>query len=239
MSEGGDPGGDYELNSHRAHLAAYFLIAGLILELVNAIIWYRGSETLAEMAAVLLIVGGVWGEVFFANRARLAGDKQLAEYQARAAEANQKAQEDALELARFRRPRVKLLTPENRQKLRAALAPFQGTRFVVGHDDLDREVWDFLSEFGPLMKNSGWVHEDWMGGRRFRKGSSLEGKYYGVANAMNVSIELMPQDEAQLRPAAEALATILTEIGTDAVIAPANNTHIAEGSIQFLVGPKR
>src|SRR5216683_2290973 len=198
MSEGGDPGGDYELNSHRAHLAAYFLIAGLILELVNAIIWYRGSETLAEMAAVLLIVGGVWGEVFFANRARLAGDKLL-----------------------------------------AALAPFQGTRFVVGHDDLDREVWDFLSEFEPLMKNSGWVHEDWMGGRRFRKGSSLEGKYYGVANAMNVSIELMPQAEAQLRPAAEALATILTEIGTDAVIAPANNTHIAEGSIQFLVGPKR
>ncbi len=27
------------------------------------------------------------------------------------------------------------------------------------------------------------------GGVSFRKGSSLEGKYYGVANAMNVSIE--------------------------------------------------
>jgi hypothetical protein len=52
--EKGDPGGEYELNPHRAHLSAYVLIAGLIIELVNAIIWYRGSETLAEIAAVAL-----------------------------------------------------------------------------------------------------------------------------------------------------------------------------------------
>src|SRR5260370_11242460 len=125
-------------------------------------------------------------------------------------------------VARGRARRVKLLTTENHQKLGAVFIPVQGTRFVVGHDELDREVWDFLSEFEPLMKNSGWVHEDWMGGRRFRKGNSLEGKWYGVANAMNVSIELKPQDEAQLRPAAEALAVVLTELGIDVVISAAN-----------------
>jgi hypothetical protein len=155
MGEKGNLGDEYELNSQRAHIAAYILIAGLILEIVNAVIWYRDVETLAGIAAVLLIVGGVWGEVFFANRARLAGDKELAEFRARAAVANQKAQEAALELAKFRRPRVKLLTPENRQKLLAALTLFQGTRFVVGHDNLDREVWDFLWEFEPLLRHAG------------------------------------------------------------------------------------
>jgi hypothetical protein len=81
MSEDGEDGyhgHEYEVNSHRAHLSAYILVAGLVLELINAAIWYKGPETLAEMAAVLLIVGGVWGEVFFGQRARIAGDKQLA-----------------------------------------------------------------------------------------------------------------------------------------------------------------
>src|SRR5258708_7089167 len=74
----GDSGHEYEVNSHRAHLFGYVLIAGLVLELVNAIIWYKGLETIAEISAVLLIVIGVWGEIFFANKARVAGDRQLA-----------------------------------------------------------------------------------------------------------------------------------------------------------------
>jgi hypothetical protein len=82
---------EYETNSHRAHLSAYVLIAGLIFEMVNAIIWFRGIETIAEMFAVLLIVGGVWGEVFFGHRARIAGDKQLAQFESRTAEANERA----------------------------------------------------------------------------------------------------------------------------------------------------
>jgi hypothetical protein len=89
MGEGDedDFGSVYEANSHRAHLSAYVLVAGLVLELINAIIWYKGPETLAEMAAVLLIVSGVWGEIFFGHKARIAGDKQLAQYEARTAEA--------------------------------------------------------------------------------------------------------------------------------------------------------
>jgi hypothetical protein len=78
---------DYDVNTHRAHLAAYVLIAGLLLELIASVIWFKGTETLVGMVAVLLIVGGVWGEVFFGNKARVAGDKELAEQRARAAEA--------------------------------------------------------------------------------------------------------------------------------------------------------
>lgn len=101
MTEGDkdDFAGEYEINSRRAHLSAYVLVAGLVLELVNAVIWYKGSETVAEMAAVLLIVGGVWGEIFFSHKARIAGDKQLAEYEARTAEANARVAEANLKIA--------------------------------------------------------------------------------------------------------------------------------------------
>jgi len=78
-----DFGGEYERHTHRAHIAAYVLIAGLILELVNAAIWFHGPETIASIVAVLLIVAGVWGEVHFGHKARLASDKQLAQYEAR------------------------------------------------------------------------------------------------------------------------------------------------------------
>src|SRR5258708_18410411 len=108
MSNGGqnDFGHEYEVNSHRAHISAYVLIAGLVLEVINAVIWFHGPETIAGIVAVLLIVGGVWGEVHFAHKARLAGDRQLAQYETRTAEANARAEEAKLELARLTTPRV-------------------------------------------------------------------------------------------------------------------------------------
>jgi hypothetical protein len=118
MSERGedDFGEQYEVNSRRAHLSAYVLVAGLVLELVNAVVWYEGPKTLAEMAAVLLIVGGVWGEVFFGHKARIAGDTQLAQYEARTAEATARAEEARLELARLTTPRV--ISDEQRRDYR-------------------------------------------------------------------------------------------------------------------------
>src|SRR5260370_2698046 len=55
MSNGGqnDFGHEYEVNSHRAHISAYVLIAGLVLEVINAVIWFHGPETIAGIVAVL------------------------------------------------------------------------------------------------------------------------------------------------------------------------------------------
>ena len=166
-------GGEYEVNSHRAHLSAYVLIAGLILELVNSIVWYRGSETLAGMVAVLLIVGGVWGEVFFANRARLAGDRQLAEYQARAAEALQKAREAELELARLKAPRA--LTQEQRARIVGKLQQFSGTEYDITVSDVDPEILGFVFAVELVLSTSGWTELDWQGtGETFiRQGQPL------------------------------------------------------------------
>jgi hypothetical protein len=101
-----DFGREYEVNSRRAHISAYVLVAGLVLELVNALIWYEAPKTLAEMSAVLLIVGGVWGEIFFGHKARVAGDNQLAQYAARTAEADARALEARLALEKYKAPRT-------------------------------------------------------------------------------------------------------------------------------------
>ena len=85
------------------------------------------------------------------------------------ANANARAAEAELALAKFRTPRANLLTPEVKSSIVEKLKPFAGTKFDVGHDKVDREVWNFLWNFEPLLTQAGWVHVDWLGGERFKK----------------------------------------------------------------------
>lgn len=230
-----DFGQEYETNTHFSHVAAYVLIAGLLLEVVNACIWYKGIETWAEIVAVLLIVGGVWGEVFFGNRARIAGDKQLAEYRARTAEAE-------LELARIATPRVRLLTPEGAASITEKIAPFQGTNFVVGHAPLSaREQWDLAWQLEPLIAGAGWFPKDWIGGNTFQKRNwTGVSHWYGVANVSNVVIELTPQFRDARLPAATALVEALNAVGITAKVEdhPISGTSMIHDAIHLLIGAK-
>jgi hypothetical protein len=67
-----DFGRDYDHNLRRARVAGYVLLAGLFLEVVSEIIWFHGLQSLISITCVALIAGGVSGEIFFANKARLA-----------------------------------------------------------------------------------------------------------------------------------------------------------------------
>jgi hypothetical protein len=69
---GRDFGKDHDHNLRRARLASYVLLAGLILEVVSDIIWFHGVQSLASILCVATIAGGVSGEIFFENKARLA-----------------------------------------------------------------------------------------------------------------------------------------------------------------------
>jgi hypothetical protein len=114
-----------------------------------------------------------------------------------------------------------------------------GTRFDVGHDTLDREVWDFLWVLERIISQAGWVHIDWMGGNTFKKNNWPGDHWYGVAGVMNVSVELRPPDQDALGPAAEALAAALRRIGAEAITAPSNNSSTNRQTVHFLVGAKR
>jgi len=64
---------------------------------------------------------------------------------------------------------------------------------------------------------------------------------YGVANVLNISIELSPENRDALLPAANALADALNGIGIAAVVEATIISSASENAnaLHFLVGEKR
>jgi hypothetical protein len=235
MSDGEEQnfGREYERNSRRAHLSAYVLVAGLTLELINAAIWYKGPETLVEMAAVLLIVGGVWGEVFFGRKARIAGDSQLAQYEARTAEANQRAQEAALELAKFREPRV--LGQEQMYRIAEKLKKHVGIQFAGATSGRNPEYLTFLQFIETSLMLANWQEINWHVSRGVTRaaGKTVIGTDVSVSNVL-ITFPMDAMGKA-MEAAAIALADALTAEGFEAKAGlDARNA----GAIQVMVGPK-
>jgi hypothetical protein len=111
MTQNGERYGDlksrYQRDSARADLLAKLIILGLAVEIAGVFVLEKSVlEGAVTIVSTALIAIGVWGELKFSHRAREAGDAIVAEAEARAAEANLKAQEAGLELARFRAPRA-------------------------------------------------------------------------------------------------------------------------------------
>jgi hypothetical protein len=75
---GSDLSEGHDHNLSRARIAGYVLLAGLLLEVVAGLIWFRGVETLASIIAIALVAGGVAGEIFFEGRARRANKSIVA-----------------------------------------------------------------------------------------------------------------------------------------------------------------
>jgi hypothetical protein len=243
MSEAGsvDSGRKYEVNSRRAHLSAYVLVAGLVLELINAIVWFKGPETIAEMVAVLLIVGGVWGEVFFGHKARIAGDEQLSKYEARTAEANQRAQEAALELEKFRQPRS--LTPAARARVADKIDKFRPLKFSAAVNPGDPEFVQCLRHIELALQEAGWAQVDWEGDGLGADRSSVGLPMIGLNGSVrNVGIFFVLEDSSnQYEEAAVALMNALVAEGivADARVTLAESWEIpAQIPIHIAVGTK-
>lgn len=156
-----------------------------------------------------------------------------------------------LEIARLNTPRVNLLTLENVAVIVEKLSPFSGTKFDVGHAPNGREQWDLLWQLEPVFAKAGWVFEDWNPGPLPLPGESRAGVFgklnwtmqrhiYGVANVSNVSIELSPENRAELLPAAMALADALSGIGIVAGVEthPISGVSATQDAIHVLVGTK-
>jgi hypothetical protein len=118
-----------EFNSTWADRIAYLILAGLLVDIADLFIPEGWWKIAVSIGANLLIFGGVWGELWFAKRAREADDGRVAEADARAAEANAKALEAQLALEKFRKPWE--LPVWKLGQYEAILAPFSGTPFLI------------------------------------------------------------------------------------------------------------
>jgi hypothetical protein len=92
---GGNLQSKYEFNSTWADRIAHLILIGLAVDIIAAFVLGKSPlEVTLSITASVLIALGVWGELWFARRAKEAGDGIVAEAKARALEAK-------LELARL------------------------------------------------------------------------------------------------------------------------------------------
>jgi hypothetical protein len=136
--------------------------------------------------------------------------------------------------------RARSIGSEDSDKIVAALKPFAGTKFDIGHAPVGREQWDFMWQLEPAFQMAGWVFVDWKGAQAFAKLNwTISPHWYGVANVLNVSIEMAPESRDKLSPAAEALTKVLNDIGIAAAINTVGSGSANEDAIHILVGEKR
>ncbi len=168
---------------------------------------------------------------------------QAANLEKEAAAANERAAAAELKLAEYRKTRREILAePGHVESFIEKIKPFAGTPFDVGHaGEGMREQWDFLWDLEPLFQKAGWIHVDWIGGTMFKKNNWPGNHWYGLANVINVSIELSPQARDKLLPAATALAEALNGIGIAAAVEATviSGTSANADVLHFLVGEKR
>jgi hypothetical protein len=82
---------EYHSGHFKARIFAFAVIAGLAAEIANALIFSSGKsvyETGLTILCDLLIIGGIYGEIFFGNKSQEAGDELQRISDERVAEAN-------------------------------------------------------------------------------------------------------------------------------------------------------
>ncbi len=96
-NEGSNLQSSYEFNSLWADRIARLIIVGLALDIAAVFILGKSPlDGVITVSADTLIIAGVWGELWFEKRAKAAADGIVAHAEARAAEANARAEEARL-----------------------------------------------------------------------------------------------------------------------------------------------
>lgn len=144
----------YEFNSIWAERIAYLILVGLSVEIVAALILQQPVwEASLSIFSSCLIACGVWGEIIFGKRAKQAGDGIVAIANARAAEADQKAEEARLELIRLTTPRS--LSYEQQRRIADKMRPFEGLRAVLGAIPASAKNVELLQQILHSLEDAG------------------------------------------------------------------------------------
>jgi ABC-type protease/lipase transport system fused ATPase/permease subunit len=82
-----------DFNSAWADRLAYLILVGLLVDIADLFIPEGWWKIVAAIGANLLIFGGMWGELWFAKRAREADDSRVAQANKQAAEAQRETEQ--------------------------------------------------------------------------------------------------------------------------------------------------
>jgi hypothetical protein len=162
---------EVEENSRRENFCERTVIVALIFEAV-VLFQYSGDKPPLETALLitcnLLLAVAIAGEIGFGGKRSIAqaelqrlSDERVAsslaeaeQAKARAAEANQRAEQVRLELAIYSMPRM--LDPEQVDRIIEKLTPFSGTKYDLAVAFLDPEFLLLLTFIEPALAKAGW-----------------------------------------------------------------------------------
>jgi hypothetical protein len=261
----------YERNSILEDWSARFLLVGLLLEIIILLGFSKGKSHLEiklEAIAYVMVFGGVFGEIYFASKAKSAdaelkreSDKQVAELNRLAAEANLKAETERVErlkldlkLLEAERRNVLinqsnlvvserlaaaqgLLTPEKMSNAARALqiipkvAAFAGTRFDPLATSSDDGLSAFLLMLTHGLKGAGWIQTDQ------RNRDTILGEQSCAGGPPFVQIHLDAIRDSRLLDAANVLASALNAENIAAKVIETEIAIASENTIRILVGP--
>jgi hypothetical protein len=231
----GDLKSSYVRDSVRADRMAKLIIVGLVIEIVGVFVLQKPAlEGAVTVVSAALIAIGVWGELKFSHLARVAGDAIVAEAEARAAEANFKAQESALELAKFRAPRA--LSREQTERVAEKIRPFAGIQFAGARNPGNPEFESFLRAIEIALQLAQWTEIDWHVSKARPRvaGLTMIGTEVSV---WDVSIGIPLRHAQTYDKPAFALANALNAEGIAATAGIAYDPNAV--AIHVMVGPKR
>ena len=224
-----------DFNSKWADRIALLILVGLLLDITEVLVLGRPwPEWMLTVLANSFIMIGVYGELWFAKRAREADDSRVAEANARAAEANQKAAEVTLELVRYRAPRR--LGETARDRISEKLRPFKDVIFDTGWAYPNEEQHDFVWDLEQALTSADWNQVDWPGGWVTTRSSRPKA---GIVSVSDVSIQLHPSSNALFAPAAAALVAALNDEDIAARVDPLNVPGTSENAMHVMIGNKR
>jgi hypothetical protein len=188
---------EYEANTNRSEWFGYFLLAGLCVELLFAVFLNKPLiEWISAVVSDIMIVVGVWGEIHFGRKARILGDTLQAEANARAAEANEKAERERtarFELEERLAPRIFSLPQRN--ELVAS---------IHGFEDTEADIISYAPGFPEVTAASGKVRDAlFAAGWNIRQWTAI-----GSAQALvGVWVAIRPGSPQEIGRAARAGAT--------------------------------
>lgn len=202
-----------DFNSEWADRIALLILVGLVFDIADLfianVVWQKGIA----IAANVLIIGGVWGELWFAKRARKADDGRVAEANARAEEAKRETAElHARHAWRF-------VNLNQRNTLVVRLRSEPPSSIILWYPAGDQESANFAGHLGGVFDSAGWSAE-------------TRGGLYGILGR-DFGLILPPHDsggDARITRIAEALAAASVRYAHRAI--PRAQTFISDaGSI--------
>jgi hypothetical protein len=235
-------------NETRSEYGAWAVVVGLVIEVVLAVAFRSDKSFIENWAPVLadcLIALGVYCEIHFGRRVKTAAeelqrlsDEKIAEAEARASEANQKAQEAILELAKFRAPRA--LTGEQMMRIAEKLNQFSGTEYDVALHSNDPELLGFLFFIEFTLLRAGWKALAWPA--PVAMVTTARGLQVAVGiSVTNLVVAMHIEQVPLLWSAAKCLVDELMAAGINAMVAPMpDNPGISANptAIHILIGRK-